>query len=203
MQGRVCSLGRCCFVHFPPYFFFLYSVNRDAPFVLDFIGFLFLHALLKWNENWLLSFTAPFYSPAILVFSRSGLHVQTYFWVVFFYDLEGKKKINVIEPLIGRFRPFSRGCIQFSLRSLWLFQKELSPVRKPEPCGKPGGFQLPPWPPTITNPPSTAPTLSSDLLDCVGVKDSHRTTRPCGFFSNLFHWTEPDLTGLSGSSLAL
>ena len=121
----------------------------------------------------------------------------------FFYDLEGKKKINVIEPLIGRFRPFSRGCIQFSLRSLWLFQKELSPVRKPEPCGKPGGFQLPPWPPTITNPPSTAPTLSSDLLDCVGVKDSHRTTRPCGFFSNLFHWTEPDLTGLSGSSLAL
>ena len=178
-------------------------MNRDAPFVLDFIGFLFLHALLKWNENWLLSFTAPFYSPAILVFSRSGLHVQTYFWVVFFYDLEGKKKINVIEPLIGRFRPFSRGCIQFSLRSLWLFQKELSPVRKPEPCGKPGGFQLPPWPPTITNPPSTAPTLSSDLLDCVGVKDSHRTTRPCGFFSNLFHWTEPDLTGLSGSSLAL
>ena len=125
------------------------------------------------------------------------------FGLFFFYDLEGKKKINVIEPLIGRFRPFSRGCIQFSLRSLWLFQKELSPVRKPEPCGKPGGFQLPPWPPTITNPPSTAPTLSSDLLDCVGVKDSHRTTRPCGFFSNLFHWTEPDLTGLSGSSLAL
>lgn len=154
LQGRVCSLGRCCFVHFPPYFFFLYSVNRDAPFVLDFIGFLFLHALLKWNENWLLSFTAPFYSPAILVFSRSGLHVQTYFWVVFFMISKGKKR-STLSSLSLAGSGHSAGVASNFRSALFGFSKKnYRRSGNPNLVENPVVFNYPPGPPpSPTRPP--------------------------------------------------